>query len=549
MDGADGKGRWLDGVWLLLWAAASSLAALAAAARLGPTFDEPLYLKLGLASWRTGSHGALLRVGTMPLPADAQALPLYLAERWRGRPWDAEADCGLLLPWFRAAALPFWWLLLLYGLKAGRSLGGPWGGRLAVALIACGPNFLAHAGLATADVAVAAALLAFAWHYHAGRDKTWPRRVGVPLLWFGFALSCKASALLFGPLVMLAVEATRRRSLEARRPWRPFVRESAAVFCGGLALAFVYAGSDWHAEPTFIEWARGLRADVPGRSALVWLSENLRLFSNAGEAFARQIKHNCQGHGVYLCGRTDHRALWFYFPALLTIKLPLPPLLLLAAVALTRPRGLATWAGAAAGLLLLTSLNARVQTGVRFMLPLLALAAVALSAGVARAVAAASPHHRRGLAAVAALAVAWVGAESARAWPHGLCYVNDLWGGTEAGYRLVSDSNYDWGQGLPELAEWQREHGGPLDVWYFGADPDLGRMPFRPVAPQDVPQRVRGRLAVGLTLLYGHQDNEAAERAVDLLRGREPIGRTSTFLIFDLSTDVADAGRPGGATP
>src|SRR5262249_20858395 len=125
MDGADGKGRWLDGVWLLLWASASSLWALTAAARVGPTFDEPLYMQLGLKSWRTGSRGALLRVGTMPLPADVQALPLYLAERWRGQPWDAEADCNLLLPWFRAAALPFWWLLLLYGLKAGRSLGGP----------------------------------------------------------------------------------------------------------------------------------------------------------------------------------------------------------------------------------------------------------------------------------------------------------------------------------------------------------------------------------------------------------------------------------------
>src|SRR5262249_1816745 len=152
---------------------------------------------------------------------------LYLAERWRGRPWDAEADCGLLLPWFRAASLPFWWLLLLYGMKAGRSLGGPWGGRLAVALLARGPNLLAHAGLATADVAVAAALPVFAWHYVAGRGQTWRWRVGVPLLCFGFALSCKASAFLFGPLVMLAVEVTRRRALTPRPAWRPFFRESA----------------------------------------------------------------------------------------------------------------------------------------------------------------------------------------------------------------------------------------------------------------------------------------------------------------------------------
>jgi hypothetical protein len=544
----DGKGRRLDRLWLLAWGVASSLWALTAAARLGPTFDEPLYLRHGLHFWRTGSHGPLLRVGTMPLPVDLPALPLYLAERWRGAPWGPDLDCGRLLPWFRAASLPFWWLLLLYGLKAGRSLGGPWGGRLAVALLASGPNMLAHAGLATADIAVAGALLAFAWHYADGRDKGWKRRVGVPLLWFGFALLCKASALLFAPLAMLAIEWARRRSLSPRPSWWPYLRESTLIFWGGMILTFVYAGSDWHTEPTFVEWAHGLPAEAPGRATLVWLSEHLRIFSNAGEAFARQVKHNCQGHGVFLCGMQDHRSLWFYFPALLTIKLPLPPLLLLAAVALTRPRGLATWAGAVAGLLLLASLNARVQTGIRFMLPLLAVSAVALAAAVSRAVAEASPARRHGLAAVAALAVAWLGAASLHVWPHGLCYVNDFWGGTANGYRLVSDSNYDWGQGLPELVEWQRAHGDqPLDVWYFGADPDLKTLPLRPVAPQDVPERVRGRLAVGVTLLYGHQDNPVSQRVAEMLLRREPIGRTMTFLIYDLS-DQATADRPSERT-
>src|SRR5207245_1176379 len=64
-------------------------------------------------------------------------------------------------------------------------------------------------------------------------------------------------------------------------------------------------------------------------------------------------------------------------------------------------------------------------------------------------------------------------------WPHGLCYTNELWGGTRQGYLYLSDSNYDWGQGLPELARWQRHHRDtPLEVWYFGSDPRLAKLPM-----------------------------------------------------------------------
>src|SRR5262249_1879314 len=73
----------------------------------------------------------------------------------------------------------------------------------------------------------------------------------------------------------------------------------------------------------------------------------------------------------------------------------------------------------------------------------------------------------------------WTAGGAVVVWPHGLCYTNELWGGTANGYRRLSDSNYDWGQGLPELAAWQRRSGvTALDVWYFGTDPALGRLPL-----------------------------------------------------------------------
>ena len=76
-----------------------------------------------------------------------------------------------------------------------------------------------------------------------------------------------------------------------------------ALVFGFLVLTFVVCGSDRHTEPSFIAWAKTFPDGVLGRT-LVWLSEHLAVFSNAGVALVRQIKHNMQGHGSYLLGMT-----------------------------------------------------------------------------------------------------------------------------------------------------------------------------------------------------------------------------------------------------
>src|SRR5262245_26975492 len=136
------RGWVLDVLWLLVFGGLSSAWCLAAARELGATFDEPVYAAEGLRHWRTGSTGGMMKLGTMPLPVDVQYLPVHLWERWRGRPFDPVADLHEFLAVARSANLVFWWLLLGYALLAGRSLAGPWAGRLAVALLACEPCLL-----------------------------------------------------------------------------------------------------------------------------------------------------------------------------------------------------------------------------------------------------------------------------------------------------------------------------------------------------------------------------------------------------------------------
>src|SRR5262249_13951013 len=157
------------------------------------------------------------------------------------------------------------------------------------------------------------------------------------------------------------------------------------------------------------------------------------------------------------------------------------------------------WACLSAAALLLFSLNCRVQIGIRLILPLVVLLIVGLAAAVVLACCSLLERQgdeetgrqgdrRLGLSVslsvmfLFTVGVVWTGISTWAVWPHGLCYTNEFWGGTARGYLRLSDSNYDWGQGLYELAGWQRAHGEDgLAVWYFGTDPALRRLPLREV--------------------------------------------------------------------
>jgi hypothetical protein len=528
--------------WCLACAIASSLWCLTASARLGATFDEPTYVAAGLDRWRDGRIDGLMRLGAMPLAVDVATLPIRVAELGRDRAWaiatdgrgrvTAAADVPQALPAARRAALVFWWILLGSAAVLAHAMAGRLGAAIAVAFLAAEPSLLAHATLATTDIAVTAFLVAFAASLARERqrldaDAAAAVRWWIPGLWFGLALVSKASAIVFAPLIAVAALAQTGRS------WRAIAGELGAMLLFALAIAFAYCG------PLF------------------------------ADGLYRQIAHNVRGHDTYLLGQTYARAVWFYFPVTLLIKLSAPVLAGALALAVFRRRALSHWVALACALLLLFSPLYRVQNGVRMVLPLVALAIVALAIAAARAIAGAPsvPAAARTLVVTMAL-LAWSAAGAARAWPDGIRFANELWGGSGAAYRLVSDADYDWGQGLPELRDWMTRTGrATIEVWYWGADPRLHDGPWRPLdiralaatEDADILRTFAGReLAVSTTLLHGRvlapgaridpADRRAlvaAETLRRVLAARSPIDRTRTFLIYDF-THVPSIAR---ATP
>jgi hypothetical protein len=314
---------------------------------------------------------------------------------------------------------------------------------------------------------------------------------------------------------------------------------------------FLYVGSDWQPERSFHVWAHGL-SEGWLKSVMVFLADSLGFFPNAAIGLTRQIKHNLKGHPTYLLGVENERSIWFYFPVLLVIKLSLPLLVLPIVLAIARRRALMNWCFLCFLALLAASLNFRVQLGIRMVLPMVVLGVVGLACAMAVVLRDCQPLRRYGLLGGLALCLAWTGASALRVWPHGIAYTNPLWGDTRDGYRYVSDSNYDWGQGLKDLQHWQQTHpADQLAIWYFGEDPNLARANWEVLdlsgcdwkSDEEFYDQVRGKhLAVGVTRLYGGYPSKNS-LARKLLRNLQPIARTQTFLIYDFTRAEAELTR------
>ncbi|HVH17505.1 MAG TPA: glycosyltransferase family 39 protein [Myxococcota bacterium] len=471
--------------------AALALTADCGARWSGPAFDEPLHLGAGLAHLSTGDFR--LDQGTGVLPQMWAALPL-----WRGGgSLDADASAwseadvwelgrSLLYAGDRdpAAVLrPARRMVLALGVVLGAGvylwslrLHGPGGALISLALYAVCPNLLAHASLVTSDVPTALAFLAAMGAAAAALARPSLLRVALAGVAAGLLFLCKATSLLFAP--MLAVLAAWRvaappaadRIARARR----MLAATGALLALGLAcvwaahgLAFRPAGADAPLDWSRVDTSPGafpplLRVAREGRLLPeTWLH-------GVGYAWA-----TTRDRVAFAAGRTSNEGWWWYFPYTVLVKTPLGTLGMFALAAAAGLRGMRRQRAGTAPLWILlgvygvASLVSSVNIGIRHLLPMLAPALILAGAAVRWC------DTRWGRAAVA-LCLAAAAAESFAAWPHHLSFVNRAFGGPAAGYQRLVDSNLDWGQDLPALVAHQRElrargDGEPCYLAYFGS--------------------------------------------------------------------------------
>jgi 4-amino-4-deoxy-L-arabinose transferase-like glycosyltransferase len=497
--------------------------ALWAAAKESVTADEILHVTGGYFYNRFGDYRIHPENGNLPqrwaaLPAVLLGTkPPPLADNPYWRTSDASVVGHQL---FYETGQDHWPMLLagramitLFSMGTGllvflwaRRLGGDAAGFFALGLFAFDPNLLAHAALTTSDTAAVFFLLAASgafWRHLA--QPTW-RTGALSAVVFGFACVAKYSAVLLLPVMaaLLAWRVTAAPVAECRRWWRlaPLTLAShavAAVFVIWLFFGFRYSGfapglpaADHYTVP----WETLLPL-LGWQGRVVQLCREWQLLPEAFLYGYGWVVQSAQTRSAFLAG--DYSVLgWIsFFPLAFLWKTPLA---LLVALVLGFAIVIRRWTSAGASiaadltriapLLVLLgvywafSLSSHLNIGHRHILPtypvLYILVGLLATTGLAA-------RWRQGV--VIALLLAGQLAANVRVAPHYLAFFNSLAGGPANGWRLLVDSSLDWGQDLPGLARWLREHndGGaaqPAYLAYFGSgDPDYygiraTRLPF-----------------------------------------------------------------------
>lgn len=437
--------------------------------RAGPTFDEGVHLASGYTYLATGKPHLNILVHP-PLGKLPAALPLlywrpklFLDEPAWIRGWAFHyADLflfhnsvapGTMLGAARAAALLFWSALLAaFLLPWATRLGGPAAAAGTAFALAFQPVLTSNFSLVGTDAAPTVFYcLTF---FLLSRERRTPGLWLAAGLAMGLGLASKFSMILLPPLAVGLLAAERR--FQPRRseafPWRGLL-----LACTG-ALFPLIAAYGWRL-PLFWEGVRTTLADA------------------------------ALGRMAYLNGRLSESGFWTYYPAALLFKTPLALLLLglwaggVWLRSLSRER---FWVLAPLGAYLLAALLSKVQVGVRHLLPALPL--LALLCGWALAEWTKKPSARLLLAWALC---AWTVVCVLRVQPHALAYFNELAGGPSNGWRRLGDSNLDWGQDLPGLAQELRRLGDPpVYLSYFGtADPAAYGIRYTPTAMTGIVER------------------------------------------------------------
>ncbi len=387
----------------------------------------------------------------------------------------------------RLGILPFFWIACGVVYVWGKRYFGAAVAVTAVFLFSFLPPVLAHAGLATTDMALTALLCAALL-----TGLMWVEEPGVQrAAWFGaatgLAVLSKFSTLVFLPAAM-ATALVGYAVVERPRPaevWQALQRRlptfGLAVLAGALA---VWAGYRFSFGP--VAW---LHLHLPAPE----------LFQGIQDV----IQHNREGHPSYLFGVSSFHGFWDYYFVVLAVKTPLALLALLGvgtALAMRRGAGNRFWLPLACAVgILCAALFSHINIGVRHILPIYVMFSLVAAIGAVHLLEQAESRRWAG-AALGAL-VLWLGISSLLAHPDYIPYFNELAGSHPE--NILVDSDLDWGQDLKRLAARFRELGVTeavcIPLFIGDMQKDLG-LPRPPIA-EDIMAHPASWTALSLTML------------------------------------------------
>jgi hypothetical protein len=555
-------------------------------------FDEATHLFAGFEYWkhadfgRNPEHPPLVK-----LIAAAPLLLLHLKEPGvlpfpyfkgqdfvNGSQFLYSADADSILMRGRMMVALFTIGLALLVLCSAREMFDAQTALLALGLLTFEPVLLANGALVTTDMGLTCLFFASVYAFYRYVKQPSIARLALCATATAFTLGVKHSgALILPTLALLALaEVLQSRggpALDGTSSADSVARQGANLTAALVVVAvvsyfFLWAiyGFRYAARPDALQITPGLREytatlQSSTEKALISFFARHHLFPEAYLYGWVDILQLPGFRPTFLFGKIYGTGRWFFFPAVFLIKTTLTLLVLLALVpfaGLWRRRRELLFLATPAAFLLLVSMLSGLNLGVRHILPIYPFCIV-LAAAAGWYFAARSLLAAFGVAAL----LLFVAASSLHSYPDYLAYSNEAFGGPSSTYRVVTDSNADWGQGLKwvkryldghHISDCWFDYGVPIvNPHYYGIDckPLLSALARFGFGQVPVPSSISGTILISATELEGLLWGPDALNPYEVFKSRRPdavIG--NTVLVYRGTFDVpllAAYSRAAGA--
>lgn len=476
-------------------------------------------------------------------------------------------DADAILFKTRFAASVFTIALAATLFESGMILFGIGPALLALLIFVFDPNILAHGFLVTTDMAMACALYTTVYAFYRYLVDPSKYRILLTGIWVGITLAVKHSGFLVFPIVgaLAFLELiTSTKSTNESQGWiKPVQRMMGALVImaiGGYVVLWAFYG--FRFAPALDGNTMGYPLTEPKSNMILGIGntifEQLERIHFLPDSYLYGLKNvlhvSRNGSSAFLFGKVYPHGQWFYFPSAFVIKSTLGFLCLLMLAA-------ASWAFGRNRessrklffltvppiLLLICSTGSNLNIGVRHILPIYPFLIMFAAAGAWKVCGS-----RYGMYAVAILAAVHI-LSSVRSFPNYIAYSNEMWGGPQNTYKVLSDSNVDWGQGVKSTASYLRNH-ATKDCWFApfstfaGADPKYYgiRCKLFPTHDYEDTQqlelsgsRVNGTLLIGASQLSGILWGPPELNPYAQLRSMTPVANIGgSVLVFQGQFDL-----------
>ncbi len=518
------------------------------------TVDELAHLPAGLSFLRTGDFRLYRQ--SPPLLRMFAALPLLRGEvklpfqkSWeKGLHFDMGYDfmyanaksyqsiylrgrAMILLLGIGLVALTWWWA---------RSLYGPKSGIVAAALTAFCPNIMAHSGLVTTDIGASLFFLAATYSFWEFCRRPSLLRCAIAGLVLGLALLCKFTCLILLPIIIglgILYHFFCPRDLD----WQDLIWGVLLMFL--ISLLILNTGYLWQGFGTPVDQYAFQSRLMIGLSKNFPAKMPIPLPYDFVSGLDMQTFENESTYPVYFLGKISRQGWRYYYLVTMVFKMTLSSLGLILAGLASLKFGKKSWQdeifilippiAILAGLSLFTDID----LGFRYILPAvpyLYIIASRLSSSFL------SPRPWQRVLIWMALSLHII--SNLLVYPHYLAYFNIAAGGPEKGYKILADSNIDWGQDLIRLKKYMdAEKLDDICLAYFGrVDPEIYGIRYHlPYRGEDCRLlAISVNFLVGLPYLANDHGKILEVKAEDFssLRARKPLARVGySILVFDLS--------------